>query len=145
MLEPIALGLTCIMLPKYEPEKFYEYAKKYKPNFITSIPPYWEALLSIEKPKNLDLSFLRMPVYGGEAMAPQNEAAVNDILSSMGVPNPLSKGLGMTELISAATLTSFDGTMTDSVGAPLPKVNCMIVDPDTGKKLPYNTEGEICF
>ena len=145
MLEPIALGLTCIMLPKYEPEKFYEYAKKYKPNFITSIPPYWEALLSIEKPKNLDLSFLRMPVYGGEAMAPQNEAAVNDILSSMGVPNPLSKGLGMTELISAATLTSFDGTMTDSVGAPLPKVNCMIADPDTGKELPYNTEGEICF
>jgi len=28
-----------------------------------------------------------------------------------------------------------------SVGAPLPKVNCMIADPDT----PYNTEGEICF
>ena len=145
MLEPIALGTTCILLPKYEPEKFYEYAKKYKPNYVTSIPPYWEALLTLEKPKNLDLSFLRMPVYGGEAMAPQNEAAVNEILHSLGVPNPMSKGLGMTELISAATLTSFDGTMTDSVGAPLPKVNCMISDPDTGKELPYNTEGEICF
>ena len=145
MLEPIALGTTCILLPKYEPEKFYEYAKKYKPKYITSIPPYWEALLGIEVPKGLDLSFLRMPVYGGEAMAPQNEAAVNDILRSLGVRNPMSKGLGMTELISAATLTSFDGTMTDSVGAPLPKVNCMIADPDTSKELPYNTEGEICF
>ena len=141
MLEPIALGTTCILLPKYEPEKFYEYAKKYKPKYITSIPPYWEALLGIEVPKGLDLSFLRMPVYGGEAMAPQNEAAVNDILRSLGVRNPMSKGLGMTELISAATLTSFDGTMTDSVGAPLPKVNCMIADPDTSKELPYNTEG----
>lgn len=145
MLEPIALGTTCILLPKYEPEKFYEYVKKYKPNYITSIPPYWEALLGLEKPKGLDLSFLRMPVYGGEAMVPQNEAAVNDILKSLGVPNPLSKGLGMTELISAATLTSFDGTMSDSVGAPLPRVNCKISDPDTGKELTYNTEGEICF
>ena len=145
MLEPIALGTTCILIPKYEPEKFYEYAKKYKPNYITSIPPYWEALLALEKPKDLDLSFMRMPVYGGEAMAPQNEAAVNDILQSLGVQNPMSKGLGMTELISAATLTSFDGTMTESVGVPLPKVNCKIADPETGEELTYNTEGEICF
>ena len=145
MLEPITLGVTCILVPKYEPEKFYEYAKKYKPNYVTSIPPYWEALLSIEKPKGMDLSFLRWPIYGGEAMAPQNEAAVNEVFRELGAPSPLFKGLGMTELISAATLTRDDSALFDSVGYPMPFVNCMIADPDTSKELPYNTEGEICF
>lgn len=145
MLEPISLGATCVMIPKYEPEKFYEYAKKYKPNYVTSIPPYWEALLTIDKPKGLDLSFMHTPVYGGEAMAPQNEMAVNEIFKELNTPHPMFKGLGMTELMSAATLTKDDGTMFDSVGIPLPMVNCMIADPDTGKELPYNTEGEICF
>ena len=144
MLEPIALGITCIMVPKYEPTQFYDYIKKYRPTNITSIPPYWEAMLAVpnEKP---DLSCIKIAVYGGEAMAPQNEEAVNKLLKDFGSQCKLTKGLGMTELVCASTLTTLDPEMDDSVGIPLSKVGCMIADVDTNKELGYNQEGEICF
>lgn len=144
MLEPISLGITCIMVPKYEPTQFYEYIKKYRPTNITSIPPYWEAMLAVPKEKP-DLSCIKIAVYGGEAMAPQNEAAVNKLLKDFGSKCKLTKGLGMTELVCASTLTTLDAEMDDSVGIPLPKVGCMIADIDTDAELGFNQEGEICF
>ena len=57
MLEPVALGNTSILIPKYVPEQFLTYAKKYKPTWVCSIPPYWEAMLNNGTPKKCDLSF----------------------------------------------------------------------------------------
>lgn len=149
MIEPIAQGCTVILVPDYKPEKFAEYARKYKPVFISSIPPYWEILLSLEEIRSADLSCLRYPIYGGEAMSTEREEAVNQLLLSCGAPNKLGKGLGATEVVSAATLTPYNVpnnySKLGSAGVPLPKTNCAIVDPDTNEELTYNTEGEICF
>lgn len=65
MIEPIAQGCTAILIPDYKPEKFAEYARDYKPVFISSIPPYWEILLRSEDIRSTDLSCLRYPIYGG--------------------------------------------------------------------------------
>lgn len=149
MLEPIAQGCTAILIPDYKPEKFAEYARDYKPVFISSIPPYWEILLRSEEIKNTDLSCLRYPIYGGEAMNPEMEEAVNQLLLSCGAPNKLGKGLGATEVVSAATLTPYntpkDYSKPGSAGVPLPKTLCAIFDPDTNEELTYGEEGEICF
>lgn len=149
MLEPIAQGCTAILIPDYKPEKFAEYARDYKPVFISSIPPYWEILLRSEGIKNVDLSCLRYPIYGGEAMSPELEEAVNQLLQSCGAPNKLGKGLGATEVVSAATLTPYNAPRSynkpGSCGIPLPKTNCAIIDPDTCEEMTYNEEGEICF
>lgn len=149
MIEPIAQGCTAILIPDYKPEKFAEYARDYKPVFISSIPPYWEILLRSEEMKSADLSCLRYPIYGGEAMSTELEEAVNQLLLSCGAPNKLGKGLGATEVVSAATLTPYNAPRSyykpGSAGVPLPKTNCAIVDPDTNEELTYNTEGEICF
>ncbi|MBR0540830.1 MAG: acyl--CoA ligase [Clostridia bacterium] len=149
MIEPIAQGCTVILVPDFKPEKFAEYARKYKPVFISSIPPYWEILLSLEEIRSADLSCLRYPIYGGEAMSTEREEAVNQLLLSCGAPNKLGKGLGATEVVSAATLTPYNVpnnySKLGSAGVPLPKTNCAIVDPDTNEELTYNTEGEICF
>ena len=145
MLEPIAFGVTCVLIPKYEPERFFEYMKKYKPNYIVSIPPYWEALLQLPEPASLDLSCLKVGIYGGESMAKQNETAINEFLLSHGAKNRLSTGLGMTEVICAATLTSFEHDMTGSVGIPLPQVTCKIVVPEEETECSYGQDGEICY
>lgn len=149
MIEPIAQGCTAILIPDYKPEKFAEYARDYKPVFISSIPPYWEILLRSEDIRSTDLSCLRYPIYGGEAMTTELEEAVNHLLLSCGAPNKLGKGLGATEVVSAATLTPYNAPRSynkpGSAGVPLPKTNCAIVDPDTNEELSYETEGEICF
>ena len=149
MLEPIALGSTAILIPDYKPEKFAEYARKYKPIYISSIPPYWEMLLKSKKIKKCDLSSLKYPIYGGEAMNPELESAVNQVLLSCGAPNKLMKGLGATEVVSAATLTFLvdekENEKDGGVGIPLCKTTCAIIDPDNGEELTYDKEGEICF
>ena len=145
MLEPLALGMTLILIPKYEPDKFFDYAKKYKPNVVASIPPYWEALLTAPGHENADLSFLKVAVYGGEAMDPQKEQEVNELFKKCGAPFKLGKGIGMTELMGAATITPFGPEMSTSVGIPTQQTNCKIIDPETWRELTYNEEGEICY
>lgn len=145
MLEPLAFGFRVILIPAYDPSKFDEYIKKYRPNHISSIPAYWEACLSNEKLKHMDLSCLKYIFYGGDAMNVKKEAEVNELLAAGGANIKLRKGLGSTEMVSAATVTYDDCNMPGSVGAPLVKVNCKIVEPGTFDELTYDQEGEICF
>ena len=145
MLEGLAFGFRVILIPKYEKDKFDEYIKKYQPNHISSIPDYWEAILSNEKLKTMDLSCLRYVFYGGEAMEDKKEKEVNRLLRSCGAHTNLRKGLGSTEMVSASTVTYDDCNMPGSVGVPLVKINCKIVEPGTCNELTYNKIGEVCF
>lgn len=145
MLEPLSFGFRVILIPSYDPHKFDKYVKKYRPNHISSIPAYWEACLSNEKLKTMDLSCLKYILYGGDAMNVKKEGEVNELFLSRGAQMPLRKGLGSTEMVSAATITYDDCNMPGSVGAPLVRVNCKIVEPETFDELIYNQEGEICF
>ena len=54
MLKPLALGITIVLISNYEPQKFDEHIKKYRPNHINSIPAYWEALLKNKKIKQYE-------------------------------------------------------------------------------------------
>lgn len=145
MLEPLAFGFQVILIPEYHPERFAEYVKRYQPNHISSIPSYWEAILKIYAISSMDFSCLNHIYYGGEAMNPITEKAVNDILLSHGARNPLCKGLGSTELMSAATVTYDECNFPGCVGIPLVKVNCKIIEPDTVEELRCGQSGEICF
>lgn len=145
MFEPLSLGHQVILIPNYVPEQFSAYVKKYRPNHINSIPPYLEALLRTEDAKNVDYSCFRHVYYGGEAMAPETEQEINELIMARGAENKLGKGLGSTEMVSSATLTVPKCNIPGSVGVPFVKVNCKIVEPDTTKELTYGQIGEICF
>ena len=145
MLLPLTLGVQVTLIPKYEAEKFDEYVRKYKPNHISSIPPYLEAFLANKKLKTMDLSCLKTIAYGGEAMNAQKEQEVNDLLRACGSTVKISKGLGATEMVGAATTTREECNTIGNVGIPLVRINCKIVEPETFTELPYNEIGEICF
>ncbi len=145
MFEPLAFGFKVVLLPKYEPDKFDEYIEKYHFNHVNSIPTYWEALLTNERLKNMDLSCLKHFFYGGDSMSIKKENEVNELLASCGVKYKLAKGLGSTEMVSAATATYPECNLLGSVGIPLVKVNCKIIDVNNGNECTYNEEGEICF
>ena len=59
-------------------------------------------------------------------MEPQLEVKINKFLKALNCPNDLAKGLGMTELVSAATLTPFRENKTNSVGRPFPRMSCYV-------------------
>ncbi len=145
MIEPLSFGFMMIMIPKYEPERFADYVKRYKPNHINSIPTYWEALLKIDGMEKTDLSCLKYIYYGGEMMAAEIEQAVNDLLLSCGSTSILHKGIGSTEMTSASTATYDECNKPGSVGIPLVRVTAKIVEPGTSTELKYGKEGEVCF
>lgn len=145
ILEPLTLGITIVMIPKYEPGKIGEYLKKYRPQHINSIPPYWEELINSKETEKLDLSFFINAFYGGEKMPDDKVSKVNEILRKGGSKAELMSGYGMTELTSAATATFRDCCSKGSAGIPLVKVVCRIVDTEDGSEKRYGEEGEICF
>lgn len=145
ILEPLAYGFKAVLVPEYHAEKFAEYVAEYKFNHLNAIPAYWEALLNIKGIEKCDLSNLVYCFYGGDAMNPVSEAKVNDILISGGAKHKLGKGYGATEMTSAVTATFDECNEPGSIGIPLPKMICQIVDSETNEELGYGEEGEICF
>lgn len=145
MIGMIDIGITAALVPKYEPEKFPEYMRKFNPNHISSIPAYWEAIMNYVPTKRDDWTCLKNAYYGGEAMSVENENAVNKVMKSAHSGAILCKGMGATELVSAATMTGTGYNAPGSAGIPLVCVNCKIVDPESNRELNYYEEGEICF
>lgn len=142
--EPLAGGVTVYLVPDYQPKKIGYYLKKYKPNHINSIPQYLEAMLQDPTIQNMDLSFLLTLVSGGDGMSAETEERLNALLLSRGAKR-VAKGYGMTEVVSSATFTFDRCNEAGSIGIPLVKVNCKIVDPDTNQELTYGEVGEVCF
>ncbi len=145
MLAMLLIGFKVALIPDYKPEKLGNYFRKYKPYIINSIPAYWEALLKIKNIHSVDMSSLHLAYYGGEAMSIENEEAVNEVLKACGAKGKMLKGLGSTEMMAAATQAYPDCNDSCSVGVPLVKVNCSIVEPETTEEKTYRQEGEICF
>lgn len=145
MLEPLAFGMKLVLIPKYEPLEFADYVEKHKVNHVNTIPAYCEAMLQIPDIEKKDLSSLMNVFYGGEGMTEEAENSVNLLLKKCGCNFALKKGLGMTEVTSAATVTFDNVNDFESVGVPLPKMNCKIVQPDTFDEVTYGEQGEVCF
>lgn len=145
MLEMLYLGYTVILLPKYEPDRIWDYFRKYRPNVVLSIPAYWEKLLNEKGSKGADLSCFEQIYYGGEAMSEETESAIDEVLKRHGSKLELLKGLGSTELMAVASQTYPWCNDVGSVGVPLVKMNCKIVQPETCEEVSYHEQGEICF
>lgn len=145
MLEMITIGYSVVLLPSYEPNQFDKYIRDYHPNVVLSIPAYWEALISKPILRETDMSCFEHIYYGGEGMSRNSEEAINRILLDHGSKVFLGKGLGSTELMSVATQTYPWCNEVGSVGIPLVRTVCKIVEPGSENELSYNASGEICI
>ena len=145
MMAMLAIGYKVVLIPDYQPLKFANYIRKYRPNIILSIPAYWEAILKIDNILSTDMSCFEQIYAGGEAMSKESEQAVNQILLSCGSKTSLLKGLGSTEMTGGATQTYTNCNIPGSVGIPLVKMECKVVSPQDNTELGYCQDGEICF
>ena len=143
MLEPLALGMCAILLPKYEPAKIGQYLRKYRPQHMNSIPQYMEDFLNI--PAKQDLSFLRYIASGGDSLSVKLEQQLNELLQRHGTRCRINKGYGCSEMVSCAAITYETCNAPGSVGIPLVKNNVKVIDIGTQEELPYEQNGEICF
>lgn len=153
LLLPLLIGMETILIPKFEPEKFFDLIYKYgtKPNVklhITAVPSHFEELLKnpkLKEPNNL-LNCLIEPTVGGNRMEPKVEKEVNELLKKGGCNYPILKGYGLSE-VNAAVCACISPKINKigSVGIPYAQTIISAFSPDTDKELNYGEIGEICI
>ncbi|MBR6690721.1 MAG: AMP-binding protein [Bacilli bacterium] len=145
MHSTMSIGFTSILVPQFDARKFDILFKKNRPSVVLGVPTLFEALIKNDNIKNLDLSFLKMAICGGDMLPKILEDKVNNYFKEHNSTAKITQGYGMTEALAAVCLGIADINKSGSIGIPLPGNNIKIINPSTRKTNPYNVVGEICI
>lgn len=138
---PLCLGLKTILIPTADLKKIAKQIYKYKPNHLTSIPSYWQPVLSSNKK---DFSFIITAGAGGDGMNIDLEKQLNQFLVNHKSKATFLNGYGMSELCSTICTCQYNAVKLGSVGIPLSHNTVSAFNIDTGEELTYGQQGEIC-
>ena len=149
---PLVCKMETIIIPAFEAEMMPDLLNKYHPNHMVGVPSHYGTIISSEKLKNEDLSYVIAPTVGGDAMNTELEEKTNEFLKSHNCDYKVVKGYGMTEVSAAVcACTSNETNELGSVGIPFPHSVIAIFDTETGKELPLTSNlndkqiGEVCI
>ena len=143
---PLVIGMTLILLPKFDPNKYDVLLKKYKPNHIAGVPSHYNTIMNSRIMKDQDLSFLLSPIVGGDGTEERFEIKISKFLTVHNCRSNLTKGYGMTEVCAAVCATAMrDTNKIGSVGIPFTHSVVSVFEPQTDHELKYGEIGEICM
>lgn len=142
---PLSIGVSPILIPKLDAKRFDKTLNKYHPNHIIGVPTLFKSMLTNEYLKDIDLSYLKYVVSGGDLVKDSLEEEINQFLKNHGSNARLNKGYGLSEVVAGATFASKDHNKPTSIGIPMVDTNMKIVKPGTDEELPQNEIGEICI
>ena len=142
MLIPMIVGMTMVIRIVLS-ESIAELCRKRKPNHIVYGPAPWEQFA--DENVDLDLSYLKTPISGGDALRPSIEKKVSRYLSAHNCKYPLLNGYGMTEVGAAVSVNFSHAHCEGSIGIPFVKNTIAVFDQESGKELAYGEVGEICI
>lgn len=145
MHTPLTFGCKTILIPQFDSKKFDILMNKTKPSIVLGVPTLFEALMNSNNVKNLDLSYLKYIVSGGDQISKTLEENFNKYLHNHNANIDLIQGYGLSEALAAVSLCSDKINKSGSMGIPLAKNTIKIIDPATREVVPYGTIGEICI
>lgn len=141
---PLALGMTMVLVPNFQPRKIGKLVKTFRPQHMVSVPAFYEILMESKEVEKLDLSFLITLGSGGDTMNDGLEGKLSEFMKSHNMHRPLAQGYGMSELSAAVSFCAEDVYKQGSVGIPSITTTIGIFEPDTFDELDIGQEGEIC-
>lgn len=144
MHTPLALGCSTILVPKFNAKKFDTLFKQTRPTCVLGVPTLFEALANSNNEKNLDLSFLKYVISGGDLLPRSLEEKINKYLEDHNSSARITQGYGLSEALACVTMAHDHINKSGSVGIPLAGNHIKIINPSTRKKVPFNVVGEIC-
>lgn len=143
MHTPLALGCTTILVPKFDSKKFDTLFKQTRPTCVLGVPTLFEALSNSTNEKNLDLSFLKYVISGGDLLPQALEDKINLYLKEHNSTAKITQGYGLSEALACVTMAHDDVNKSGSVGIPLAGNYIKIINPTNRKTVPYGETGEI--
>ncbi len=140
----ISKGVEIQLIPQFDVKKFGKILTHDRPNLIMGVPTLFEAMTGVDD-KNLDLSYIKYVVCGGDSLNQSLIDKVNKYLADHNGRVRICQGYGMTECLGAVCVGFKEETNKDlSMGIPMPGDYLKIIDPKTQDEMPVGEAGEIC-
>jgi long-chain acyl-CoA synthetase len=143
MHTPLSLGCYTTLVPQFNAKEFDILFDKTKPTCVLGVPTLYEALINSNNVNNLDLSYLKYVISGGDLLPKSLEDRINEYLASHDSPARITQGYGLSEALAAVCLASDDLNKSGSIGIPLPGNHIKIIDDGTREEKPIGEVGEI--
>lgn len=140
---PLCLGITVILIPKFDAKRFDKLIRKYNPTILFGVPTLFEAFIKNPYMINIDLKNIKHIVSGGDTMVKEKNIAFNNFMKEHGSSAKLIQGYGMTEVAGPCSFSIAKLDKIGSVGIPLPGVNIKIFDSKTMEEMAPGEIGEI--
>ena len=134
-------GVTMSPIPYFSPKLSLDCINKEKITAFHGVPTMFIAMLEHEDFPKTDFSCMRTGIMAG---SPCPVKVMQDVVDKMNM-NQITIVFGQTESSPGCTQSRVDDSVelrVGTVGRALPGVECKIVDPETNKDLPDNTDGE---
>ena len=132
-------GATVVIVPRYELRAFLGAVQDYRVTRAEVVPPIVLALANSELVEEYDLSSLRILTAGAAPLGLDLARAC-----ARRIGGRVKQGYGMTELGGASHIAPDDGPdRPDTIGPPLPGVECRVIDPDTELEVEPGEPGEL--
>lgn len=138
-LLPLLIGLRVFYAP--DPTDTHGMARDAfyrKLTILCLAPSFYRNLFRVASPRQL--KSIRLFVAGAEKASPE----LFEHVKRLGGEKEMIEGYGITECSPIVTLNR-QGQEPKGVGQPIPGVKLCVINPETGKKLPNDQQGEICI
>jgi long-chain acyl-CoA synthetase len=137
-LTPLTVGAKVVYTARFHPKTVLRLMREHAATAFVGIPSMFNAMALAKDGSPDDLAHLRLLVSGGE---PLPDSVFNRFRERFG--KAICEGYGMTEMSPATHCCTGGSQRCHTVGPPLPGVEQRVVDPETGKVLGLNTDGEL--
>ena len=134
-------GATMCPIPAFSPRLALEMINKEKITAFNGVPTMFIAMLSHENFPSTDFSQMRTGIMAG---SPCPIKVMNEVIEKMNMTE-ITIVFGQTESSPGCTMSHSDDSVeikVNTVGGPLPGIECKIVDPETNEELPDGQTGE---
>ena len=140
---PLTTGAFAILVPEFSARIYIDNLIRYAPSFIAGVPTLFQALLADEKFAKVSFASLRGAYSGGDSLTSALKQRFDEAIAAQGSRVELMEGYGLTECVTACTVSPAHHYRENSIGIPIPGMRVIVADP-SGTELPYGSDGEIC-
>lgn len=135
---PMLFGCKVVYSARFIPKKIIELMREHRPSIYLAIPSMYNALMTVKGAGSDDVTSLRLAISGGEPLP----ADVRDRFADR-FATPIVEGYGLTETAPVTHVLLPEDDRAGTVGRPVPRLEQVVVDPQSGRELPPNTDGEL--
>lgn len=141
---PLTVGGHSILVPEFSASIYIDNLVRYHPSYIAGVPTLFQTLLANPKFARVRFETLRGAYCGGDSLTSSLKHRLDEVLAAQGASVELMEGYGLTECVTACTVSPSGGYREDSIGISIPGMRLKVVDPVTAEDVGAAVDGELC-